>query len=129
MVERDIRGSIEQLGDVDEVLRALERFSADARFCNEHFCSFMEQYPNQWIAILDQRIVATSKSQKSLISKLKKAGINPSFCYMQFMDPNPSPQILFEVRRGNPRLFLYFYLLSSSSFVRSLLKPAFSRKP
>jgi len=94
MDERDIREVLEQLGDMEEIRKGLERFSADVRFRNENFRSLMEQYPNKWIVILDQQVVAVSGSQRGLKAQLKKARINPAICLWEFLDPNPKPQIL-----------------------------------
>jgi len=80
--------------DVQEIRKSLERAVADFRFFSANSSSFMEQYPNQWIAIFNQEVVGTSESQNGLISKLKKTGINPAFCYMQFLDPDPKTLIL-----------------------------------
>jgi len=106
--ELDIRSVLDQLGGPEEIRRGLERFSVDVHFRNENFCSLMEQYPNKWIAILNQQVVAVSKSQRGLKTQLKKAGIDPTICLWEFLDPDPKPQILMASQASNPRLFLYF---------------------
>ena len=94
MDEQDISDALEQLGGADEIRRRIERFSEDVRFRNENFRSLMEQYPNKWIAILNRQVVAISKSQRGLRAQLKKAGIDPTICLWEFLDPDPKTQIL-----------------------------------
>ena len=94
MDDQDIFGAREQLGDTAKIHTGLERFKANIDFFEHNYSSLMEKYPNKWVAIQDENVVATSRSLSGLMSILKKAGVETSSCYIQFLDPNPKLQIL-----------------------------------
>jgi len=109
--KQDIKVVLEQLGDAESIRLGLERFSADVRYRNENFYALLEQYPNKWIAILNQEVVAVSTSLKGLGAKLKKEGIDSRICLWDFLDTDPKPQILMSNQASNTRLF---YILDFS---------------
>lgn len=98
MDKRDIREALEQLGGTEEIRKRLERFKANIDFFRSNHSFLIERYANRWIAIQGEQVVATSKSLKGLISIIKRAGIETGTCYVQFLDPNPKPQILVAIQ-------------------------------
>jgi len=94
MDEQDISDDLEQSWDADEIRRMLERSSANTRFWEENRSSFLAQYPNKWIAIFDQEIVAVSKNQAGLKRQLKRKEIDSALCLWEFLDPDPESKIL-----------------------------------
>jgi len=43
----------------------------DDRWANEHYNDIVKQYPNQWIAVVDKKVVASGKSIAEVIKKAK----------------------------------------------------------
>lgn len=115
MDKQDIRGIVEQLGGVEKILKEFEKFKANTDFFRDNHKFLVEKYPNKWVAIQDEGVVATSRSLKGLMSIMKKAGIETETCYVQFLDPNPKPQIL-TVKQARETLAFFYVLIYDGTY-------------
>lgn len=94
MDELDIPSIVKKLGGAEEISKGLKKLKANIDFYRQNHSSFLESYPNRWIAIQDERVAATSRSLDGLMRTLDRKKIDRKSCYVQFLDLNPKPQIL-----------------------------------
>ena len=72
-----------QIGITDEEhLKNVEWFGA-------HRQDLIQQYPDQWVAILDQRVVGVANDAYALIEQLRDKGIPPSQPLRRELSTNP----------------------------------------
>jgi len=93
MDKQDIRKALEQTGGKEEIFKGLEKFKANIAFLRSNRSSLMEKYANRWVAVQDEKIVASSKSQEGLKATLKRRRIDMEGICMEFLDPIPRRQI------------------------------------
>ena len=60
---------------MNEVQAEMEQFEKDIGYAETHREELLNQYPEQWIAILSQQVVGASTDAYQLIADLKKRGI------------------------------------------------------
>ena len=77
---------------------AIRQFEADyARsraFFDANRAKFLEQYPNLWVGVFREQLVAVSPDLKDLFRQAEAQGIRRGDVLGKFMDPNPLPQIV-----------------------------------
>ena len=77
---------------------AIRQFEADyARsraFFDANRAKFLEQYPNQWVGVFREQLVAVSPDLKDLFRQAEAQGIRRGAVLGKFMDPNPLPLIV-----------------------------------
>ena len=77
---------------------AIRQFEADyARsraFFDANRAKFLEQYPDQWVGVFREQLVAVSPDLKDLFRQAEAQGIRRGDVLGKFMDPNPLPQIV-----------------------------------
>ena len=56
----------------------LERHEMDLEYYETHYWEFLAQYPDQWIAISDRKVVSSSDDAFALGPQLKGMGIPPN---------------------------------------------------
>jgi phosphoserine phosphatase len=60
---------------MNEVEAILEKFQRDIDYAEAHREALLNQYPEQWVAILDQQVVGAKPDVYQLIDDLKARGI------------------------------------------------------
>lgn len=77
---------------------AIRQFEADhARsraFFDANRAKFLEQYPDQWVGVFREQLVAVSPDLKDLFRQAEAQGIRRGAVLGEFMDPNPLPLIV-----------------------------------
>ena len=58
------------------------------------FAQLMEEHPNQWVAASKDGLVAHHDELEGLIALYEAAGYNGNQVAVEYMDPDPFPQIL-----------------------------------
>lgn len=53
-----------------------EERQKDVKYHNDNYEQFLKQYPEQWIGILGQQVIAAAFSETQLIAQLKVKGIS-----------------------------------------------------
>lgn len=71
-----------------------ERFYKDLEFYEAYYEELLEQYPEQWIAILGQKVVASSHDEFDLVDQLKTGGPPPGGEVELIRHMNGNPEIL-----------------------------------
>ena len=67
------------------IAQELERFRKDALYVNEHWEELTARYPDRWIAVYEERLVADAKNPSQLRSKLLKKGVPPGEAYRRYL--------------------------------------------
>lgn len=71
----------------DEAVRlARQRGEEELAFWTAHYEEFLATYPNQFIAILNKRVVASHTDLLTLITLLEQQGLQPSDVWLRYVD-------------------------------------------
>ena len=77
---------------------AIRQADADAErsrsFFDANRANFLEQYPNLWVGVFREQLVAVSPDLKDLFRQAEAQGIRRGAVLGKFMDPNPLPLIV-----------------------------------
>lgn len=65
--------------------RVLKPFAEAAEFVAAHYDDLLTQYPEQWVAVSGQRIVAASQSRVGLKRRLRGMRQDPAKLYIGFL--------------------------------------------
>lgn len=60
---------------MNQVQADLRRLKRDTAYFEAHYKDLLEQYPKQWVAILDQRVVGASSDYERLLDDLEVKGV------------------------------------------------------
>lgn len=60
---------------MQELQLELQRFQRDIDYYQTHYEELLEQYPEQWVAIFNQRVVGADPDARKLFNDLKGRGI------------------------------------------------------
>ena len=71
-----------------------ERFYKDLEFYEAYYEELLEQYPEQWIAIVGQKVVASSHDEFDLLDQLKTSGPPPGGEVELIRHMSGNPEIL-----------------------------------
>ena len=74
--------------------RTLPAFEANHRYLRENHAELLKEYPDQWVAVYEQRVVASDSTIKGVFNKVDQMGICRGDVVGEFMDTNPTPMIL-----------------------------------
>lgn len=66
-----------------------EEHLRNVRWYEAHHSELLEQYPDQWVAILDQRVVEVADDAYALIDQLRERGIPPTQPLRRELSTNP----------------------------------------
>ena len=76
---------------------AIRQANADTertmKFFDANRAKFLEQYPNQWVAVFREQLVAVSPDLKDLFRQVEAQGVRRGAVMGGFMEPNPPPRI------------------------------------
>ena len=77
----------------EKIARIAEAKKASQRL-NRDFNQLMEEYPNKWVAVSKDGLVAHHDEVEGLIALYQAAGYDSHQIAFEYMDPDPLPQIL-----------------------------------
>ena len=77
-----------------EIMAILAEGEEIGRRLKRDFDQLMEKYPNQWVAVSKDGMVGHHDEVEGLIALYEAAGYNGNQVDIEFMDPDPRPQIL-----------------------------------
>ena len=70
--------------------RSMAIFDEDAAWIDEHYDELVTQYPRQWIAVFNKRVIASDRDLKALYGKVA----DHSFVNVEFMTRDEVIEIL-----------------------------------
>ena len=71
--EDRIREMVESVGGLEAILEGERRFKEDQRYLENNRERFKEQYPDQWIGIVGQKVVAYGDTTEDVLAALRSA--------------------------------------------------------
>lgn len=72
----------------------LERYAADIRYFDRHRTELAEQYPEQWVAVYNRRVVGAAKGLKRLLKELETRGIPKGRAFIEYANESEDLLIL-----------------------------------
>lgn len=81
-----------------QVRQELERFHADADYFDRHRQELLQRYPERWVAVYNQEVVASAKDIKRLVRQLERKGIQPGRTYREYLTAKEELLILLSSR-------------------------------
>ena len=80
--------------NTEEIMDILAEGEEIGRRLDRDFDQLMEKYPNQWVAVSKDGLVAHHRELDGVRALYKAAGYNGNQVDLKYMDPAPLPQIL-----------------------------------
>ncbi len=78
-------------GAIHAAFREAEREDA---FWKKHHKRLLRQYPDQWVAVRDGEVIATSSDLLGIVNELEQLGLKPTQAWLQYLNAHPLPMIL-----------------------------------
>ena len=79
---------------LEEVRAAMQRAQEERDFWEAHYSEYVEKYPDQFVAVHNGEVVATSKDLQGLVLRLKERGLKPTDVRAEFITATPELWIL-----------------------------------
>ncbi len=70
---------------MDTVQEELKRFKRDTSYYEAHHQELLDQYPEQWVAIYEQRVVGTGPDFEELLGELKSKGFSVGQVLVEYL--------------------------------------------
>ena len=80
--------------DEERLKRDWDESNRNIKFLNSNYESLLNQYPDQWIALHHEKVIATAPTHEDLLLILDERGIRNTGELTEFMNTNPMPLIL-----------------------------------
>jgi hypothetical protein len=75
--------------DLENIRGALAAADEEDAFWREHYNDYLEQYPEQFVAVSAGKVVATDSDLKQLLRILDKKGLEPRGVWIRFVTADP----------------------------------------
>ena len=72
-------------GDPQEALERLRRFGRNAEYALDHLEEWRLQYPDSWVGVYDEELVAVGKTSDEVMFAFKKKGIPARSAFLRFI--------------------------------------------
>lgn len=82
------------IADEERLKRDLEEFNRNVRFLISNYEMLLDQYPDQWIALYHEKVVATDITLEDLLVKLDELGIRRKGQITEFLSTSPTRLIV-----------------------------------
>ena len=71
-----------------------EEFNRNIKFLTLNYESLLNAYPDQWVAVYRESVIAKADSQKDLLANLDELQVRKKSEVTEFLSTNPMPLIL-----------------------------------
>ena len=85
---------LEMLGDPKEVARDLRAFRKDARVLSSKRQHLISQYPNQWVGVHNNKVVAKGGTLDSVVEQLDALSIPRGRAIVRYISKHPRKMFL-----------------------------------
>lgn len=82
------------LGDPRKIAEDLRKHREDMVFLEKNHDQLLIRYPERWIAVIDERVVADSEKVNALMESVDTQGLKRASICVKFMTKNPPTLIL-----------------------------------
>ena len=80
--------------DEERLRRDWDESSRNIELLNSNYDTLLNQYPDQWIALHHEQVIAAASTHEDLLLILDELGIRNTGELTEFMNTNPMPLIL-----------------------------------
>ena len=80
-------------GGIEAMFDIMEKSKRSHEWLEVHEKELVEQYPDRWVAVDQNGLIATASTQIELIENIKKEGINVKTTAMRLMETEPLEMI------------------------------------
>ena len=94
MLDKNRSKPATQVPNPEDDIASMEQFTRDTNLLMDEWERLLGEFPNQWVAAYQGKIVAHSRSFDAVLKKLRQKGIPSQDTPIEFMDPNPLPLIV-----------------------------------
>ncbi len=92
MVESEIEETKKRM--IEHAKKTLPSFEANHRFLRENYQDLLKQYPDQYIAVHERRVVMSAPSIEEILTLADQLGIDRHFTVFEFLSADTVPMIL-----------------------------------
>ena len=80
-----------EITEVDEakLLEEFRQHEKDRLFLEAHRAQWLEQYPDMYVAVYEEKLVGVAATIKELMAQTEANGVQASQCYREFLDSDP----------------------------------------
>lgn len=72
---------LEMIGDPKILFSRLERFRRDAIYFEQNYDQLRRDFPDEWVAIQDERVISHSRNHRGLVNFLRETNIGTKDVY------------------------------------------------
>ena len=94
MDEGEVQGIIDRLGGVEALREGREEFHEAVLRMNQERGALMELYPDQWVAVGQNGVIAVAGSLEDVLARVESAGLRDSEFEVEFLDTDPADLLL-----------------------------------
>ena len=94
MDEADVQAIIDRLGGVEALQEGREEFHEAVLRMNRERGALMELYPDQWVAVGRNGVIAVADSLEDVLARVESAGLCDSEFEVEFLDADPADLLL-----------------------------------
>ena len=94
MDEADVQAIIDRLGGVEALRERREEFREAVLRMNRERGALMELYPDQWVAVGRNGVIAVAGSLEHVFARVESAGLRDSEFEVEFLDTDPADLLL-----------------------------------
>ena len=94
MEDADVQAIIDRLGGVEALRDGREEFHEAVLRINRERGALMEMYPDQWVAVGRNGVIAVAGTLEDVLSKVESAGLGDSEFEVEFLDTDPADLLL-----------------------------------
>jgi hypothetical protein len=79
---------------MNQVQAELQRFKKDTAYYEAHHDELLEKYPEQWVAIYNQKVVGASPDYEQLLNDLQAKGYSVGHVFVHYLTRHDEVLIL-----------------------------------
>ena len=92
--ESYIKTLVENLGGAQELVDGIREYSEIVARMRSERASLMEKYPDRWIAIGKDGVLAVGDSMEDVLEEVERQGVREADVVVEFLDTDPPLLIL-----------------------------------
>lgn len=96
------QGTAARFGGLAAMFDLMEKSKRSHEWLEAHQKELVEQYPDRWVAVDQNGLIATASTQIELIENIKKEGIDIKTTAMRLMETEPTDLIFRSAASARP---------------------------
>ena len=80
--------------DEEALAKLFDEADRNSKYIETHFDELLQQYPDRWIGVFQEKVVAHSVSSRGLVKKLKAMDCLKKGAATRYMDTDPQVWII-----------------------------------